>query len=699
MESSGIKKQYYVEGIDCANCAAKIEERVRGLNEIEEANLDFVFKKLTFQIKDGSEEKRVFNKVREIVKAVEPDVDLKEVESEQEDEGLKKKDIIRLSMGIVIFALAYILKEQKFGIVLFLISYVLIGGEVILKSIRNIRRGEIFDENFLMTVATVGAFAIKEFPEAVSVMLFYEIGEFFQDKAVERSRKSIKSLLNIKAEFANVKNGSELKKVNPEEVRIDDFIVVKPGEKVPLDGVITEGVSFFDTSAITGEPVPKSIKPGEEVFSGYINKEGLITVKVKRTFENSAVSKILNLVENASSRKADTEKFITKFAKYYTPIVVFSALFIAVLPPLFIKNASFSSWIYKALVFLVVSCPCALVISIPLSFFGGIGAASKKGILVKGGNYLEILNDVSTMVFDKTGTLTKGTFSVDKIQAYNGFAEKDVLKLAASVEAFSNHPIAVSIVEAYGQKNNEAEIKEYKEIAGHGIQAYVNGKLVFVGNEKLMLKENIEVKEEAFRNDIGTVIYVSCEGSFVGSILISDKLKEDTIKAIEALKRINIKPIMFTGDNKKAALKVSQKIGIDDVEYELLPQDKVYNMEKIFEGNMSGRVAFVGDGINDAPVLARADVGISMGSFGSDAAVEASDVVIMTDEPYKIYEAVLIAKSTRSIVWQNIVLALGVKAIVLLLTILGVSNMWEAVFADVGVALLAVLNSLRILKK
>ncbi|NYC93821.1 Cd2+/Zn2+-exporting ATPase [Clostridium acetobutylicum] len=644
MESSGIKKQYYVEGIDCANCAAKIEERVRGLNEIEEANLDFVFKKLTFQIKDGSEEKKVFNKVREIVKAVEPDVDLKEVESEQEDEGLKKKDIIRLSMGIVIFALAYILKEQKFGIVLFLISYVLIGGEVILKSIRNIRRGEIFDENFLMTVATVGAFAIKEFPEAVSVMLFYEIGEFFQDKAVERSRKSIKSLLNIKAEFANVKNGSELKKVNPEEVRIDDFIVVKPGEKVPLDGVITEGVSFFDTSAITGEPVPKSIKPGEEVFSGYINKEGLITVKVKRTFENSAVSKILNLVENASSRKADTEKFITKFAKYYTPIVVFSALFIAVLPPLFIKNASFSSWIYKALVFLVVSCPCALVISIPLSFFGGIGAASKKGILVKGGNYLEILNDVSTMVFDKTGTLTKGTFSVDKIQAYNGFDEKDVLKLAASVEAFSNHPIAVSIVEAYGQKNDEAEIKEYKEIAGHGIQAYVNGKLVFVGNEKLMLKENIDVKEEAFRNDIGTVIYVSCEGSFVGSILISDKLKEDTIKAIEALKRINIKPIMFTGDNKKAALKVSQKIGIDDVKYELLPQDKVYNMEKIFEGNMSGRVAFVGDGINDAPVLARADVGISMGSFGSDAAVEASDVVIMTDEPYKIYEAVLIAK-------------------------------------------------------
>ncbi|AAK80198.1 Cd2+/Zn2+-exporting ATPase [Clostridium acetobutylicum] len=699
MESSGIKKQYYVEGIDCANCAAKIEERVRGLNEIEEANLDFVFKKLTFQIKDGSEEKKVFNKVREIVKAVEPDVDLKEVESEQEDEGLKKKDIIRLSMGIVIFALAYILKEQKFGIVLFLISYVLIGGEVILKSIRNIRRGEIFDENFLMTVATVGAFAIKEFPEAVSVMLFYEIGEFFQDKAVERSRKSIKSLLNIKAEFANVKNGSELKKVNPEEVRIDDFIVVKPGEKVPLDGVITEGVSFFDTSAITGEPVPKSIKPGEEVFSGYINKEGLITVKVKRTFENSAVSKILNLVENASSRKADTEKFITKFAKYYTPIVVFSALFIAVLPPLFIKNASFSSWIYKALVFLVVSCPCALVISIPLSFFGGIGAASKKGILVKGGNYLEILNDVSTMVFDKTGTLTKGTFSVDKIQAYNGFDEKDVLKLAASVEAFSNHPIAVSIVEAYGQKNDEAEIKEYKEIAGHGIQAYVNGKLVFVGNEKLMLKENIDVKEEAFRNDIGTVIYVSCEGSFVGSILISDKLKEDTIKAIEALKRINIKPIMFTGDNKKAALKVSQKIGIDDVKYELLPQDKVYNMEKIFEGNMSGRVAFVGDGINDAPVLARADVGISMGSFGSDAAVEASDVVIMTDEPYKIYEAVLIAKSTRSIVWQNIVLALGVKAIVLLLTILGISNMWEAVFADVGVALLAVLNSLRILKK
>lgn len=693
MESSGIKKQYYVEGIDCANCAAKIEERVRGLNEIEEANLDFVFKKLTFQIKDGSEEKKVFNKVREIVKAVEPDVDLKEVESEQEDEGLKKKDIIRLSMGIVIFALAYILKEQKFGIVLFLISYVLIGGEVILKSIRNIRRGEIFDENFLMTVATVGAFAIKEFPEAVSVMLFYEIGEFFQDKAVERSRKSIKSLLNIKAEFANVKNGSELKKVNPEEVRIDDFIVVKPGEKVPLDGVITEGVSFFDTSAITGEPVPKSIKPGEEVFSGYINKEGLITVKVKRTFENSAVSKILNLVENASSRKADTEKFITKFAKYYTPIVVFSALFIAVLPPLFIKNASFSSWIYKALVFLVVSCPCALVISIPLSFFGGIGAASKKGILVKGGNYLEILNDVSTMVFDKTGTLTKGTFSVDKIQAYNGFDEKDVLKLAASVEAFSNHPIAVSIVEAYGQKNDEAEIKEYKEIAGHGIQAYVNGKLVFVGNEKLMLKENIDVKEEAFRNDIGTVIYVSCEGSFVGSILISDKLKEDTIKAIEALKRINIKPIMFTGDNKKAALKVSQKIGIDDVKYELLPQDKVYNMEKIFEGNMSGRVAFVGDGINDAPVLARADVGISMGSFGSDAAVEASDVVIMTDEPYKIYEAVLIAKSTRSIVWQNIVLALGVKAIVLLLTILGISNMWEAVFADVGVALLAVLNS------
>lgn len=698
MESGGVKKQYYVEGIDCANCAAKIEEKIKNLDEIESANLDFVLKKLSLEIKDGNAEKNVFDKVEKTIKSIEPDVNLKEVQDEEE-ENLSKKDIIRIFIGVVLFLSAYAFQKfQSASTILFAVSYILIGGKVILKSIKNITKGEIFDENFLMTVATIGAFSIKEFPEAVAVMLFYEVGEIFQDKAVERSRKSIKSLISIKPEFANIKTETDIKKVAPQEVKIGDLIVVRPGEKVPLDGIIVDGKAFFDTSAITGEAVPKSVELGQEIFSGYISKDGMVTVRVTKTFENSTVSKILNLVENASSKKATTEKFITKFAKYYTPAVVFAAIFIAIIPPLSIKNAAFSNWIYRALVFLVVSCPCALVISIPLSFFGGIGAASKKGILVKGGNYLEILNSVDTVIFDKTGTLTKGTFNVDKINSFNDFTEDDVLNMAAAVESFSNHPIAVSILKACENKIDTNTVKDYKEIAGYGVKAYVNGALVCAGNKGLMKKENIEIENNQIENEIGTVIYVSCNSVYAGSILISDKIKNDTEKAIRALKSIKVKPIMFTGDNKEAALKISKKIGIDDARYELLPQDKVSNMEEILNSKTSGKIAFVGDGINDAPVLARADVGISMGSLGSDAAVEASDVVIMTDEPYKMYEAIMISKKTKKIVWQNIVFALGVKFVVLVLGALGIASMWEAVFADVGVALLAVINSLRILK-
>lgn len=557
-------------------------------------------------------------------------------------------------------------------------------------------RGQVFDENFLMSVATIGAFAIGEFAEGVAVMLFYQIGEFFQGRAVNRSRKSIADLMDIRPDYANLKLENEVKKVSPQEVKINDYIVIKPGEKVPLDGVVVEGESMVDTSALTGESVPREVKKDNDVLGGFINKNGVLTVKVSKEFEESTVSKILELVENASSKKAPTENFITKFARYYTPIVVFAALGLAVIPPLVIQGATFAEWIYRALTFLVISCPCALVISIPLGFFGGIGGASKNGILIKGGNYLEALNSVDTVVFDKTGTLTKGVFKVTDINPSKDISKEELLEYAAFAESYSNHPIATSILNAYSKEIDKEKIENYEEIAGHGIKVNVKGKEVLAGNIKLMDLNKIQHK---LVEDMGTVIYVALDGNFAGSILISDEVKIDSKNAIKGLKDIGIKKTaMLTGDNKKVGVKIANELGLDEVYAELLPDQKVEKLEMLDkQKSEKGKLVFVGDGINDAPVLARADIGVAMGGLGSDAAIEAADVVLMTDEPMKLVNAIKIAKRTKKIVWQNIIFAFGVKAIVLLLGAGGHASMWEAVFADVGVALIAVLNAMRVL--
>ena len=580
---------------------------------------------------------------------------------------------------------------------MYLISYVLVGGEVVLGALRNIRRGQVFDENFLMGIATIGAFAIGEYPEGVAVMLFYQVGEMFQDMAVNRSRKSISALMDIRPDFANLKINGDIKKVDPEEVSIGDIIVVKPGEKVPLDGKVIEGSSMVDTAALTGESVPREVGRGDSILSGVINKNGLLTIEVEKEFGDSTVAKILDLVQNASSKKAPTENFITKFARYYTPTVVFAALALAIIPPLFIEDATFSDWVYRALSFLVVSCPCALVVSIPLGFFGGIGGASKNGILVKGGNYLEALNDVEMVVFDKTGTLTKGIFKVTEINSENNISKDELIAYAAYAENYSNHPIGASILKAYGKEIDKYKIENYEEISGHGVKVIIDGKEVLAGNYKLMNRENIPYKQV---ETIGTLVHVAIDKKYAGYIVISDELKEDSAKAIKDLKAIGVKKtVMLTGDNEKVGSKVAKELRLDEVYAELLPDQKVEKLELLFkEKSPKGKIVFVGDGINDAPVLARADIGIAMGGVGSDAAIEAADVVIMTDEPSKIASAIKIAKKTRSIVMQNIVFALGVKIIILGLVAIGMGTMWEAVFGDVGVALLAVLNAMRAMK-
>ena len=572
----------------------------------------------------------------------------------------------------------------------------IIGGEVILNAIKNIIRGEIFDENFLMSIATIGAFFIGEYPEAVAVMLFYQIGEVFQGYAVNKSRKSISSLMNIRADYANVlRDGKEIK-VSPEEVLIGEFIVVKPGERVPLDGTILEGTSFIDTSALTGESVPREVTIGNEILSGSINNNGVLKVRVDKEFGESTVARILELVENASNKKAPTEKFITKFAKIYTPIVVTIAALVAIIPPMIIKDATFSDWLYKALSILVVSCPCALVVSIPLGFFSGIGAASKKGILVKGGNYLEALKDSEIVVFDKTGTLTKGIFEVTEINAKN-ISKEELLEITAMGESHSNHPIAISIAKAYGKEVNKDEIKDYKEISGHGIEVTIRKNDVLLGNSKLMKINNIGYDDI---DSIGTIVHVAINGEYKGNIVISDEIKGNVKEALVELKEVGIKKtIMLTGDNRSVADKVAKDIGIDEVYSELLPGDKVSKVEEILNKRRSkGKVLFVGDGINDAPVLARADIGVAMGGIGSDAAIEAADVVLMKDKIEEISEAIRVSRRTNKILWQNIIFSLGVKIIVMLLVVLGLTNMWAAVFADVGVTLIAVLNSMRIIR-
>lgn len=607
------------------------------------------------------------------------------------------KRLWRIIIGAAVLATAVLLSlnNEWLQIALFIISYIIVGGDVVKRAVKNIFKGQVFDENFLMSIATIGAFFIGEYPEGVAVMLFYQVGELFQSYAVGKSRKSIASLMDIRPDYANVKKGDELVKVDPDEVQIGDIIVIKAGEKIPLDGKVIEGSSMIDTSALTGESVPREVEVGSDILSGCININGIITAEVTKEFGESTVSKILDLVENASSKKSNSEQFITKFARYYTPVVVIIAVFLAIIPPLVIDGATFSDWIYRALAFLVVSCPCALVISIPLSFFGGIGGASKKGVLVKGSNYLEALAETEIVVFDKTGTLTKGVFNVQEIHP-EGVSKEELLELTAHAESYSNHPISLSLKRAYSKEIDNGRISDVEEISGHGVIATVDGKKVMAGNIKLMKMMDIPY----FKGElIGTIVHVAVNNKYIGYIVIADEVKEDSAQAIKELKAANIKQtVMLTGDNKSIGSKVAKELGLDKVYAELLPADKVKKLEELFsQKSKKGKLAFVGDGINDAPVLARADIGIAMGGLGSDAAIEAADVVIMTDEPSKIATAMKISKKTLKIAHQNIVFAIGIKIIVLILSAFGIATMWAAIFADVGVTIIAVLNAFRAL--
>ena len=607
------------------------------------------------------------------------------------------KRLWRIIIGAAVLATAVLLSlnNEWLQIALFIISYIIVGGDVVKRAVKNIFKGQVFDENFLMSIATIGAFFIGEYPEGVAVMLFYQVGELFQSYAVGKSRKSIASLMDIRPDYANVKKGDELVKVDPDEVQIGDIIVIKAGEKIPLDGKVIEGSSMIDTSALTGESVPREVEVGSDILSGCININGVITAKVTKEFGESTVSKILDLVENASSKKSNSEQFITKFARYYTPVVVIIAVFLAIIPPLVIDGATFSDWIYRALAFLVVSCPCALVISIPLSFFGGIGGASKKGVLVKGSNYLEALAETEIIVFDKTGTLTKGVFNVQEIHP-EGVSKEELLELTAHAESYSNHPISLSLKRAYSKEIDNGRISDVEEISGHGVIATVDGKKVMAGNIKHMKMMDIPY----FKGElIGTIVHVAVNNKYIGYIVIADEVKEDSAQAIKELKAANIKQtVMLTGDNKSIGSKVAKELGLDKVYAELLPADKVEKLEELFsQKSKNGKLAFVGDGINDEPVLARADIGIAMGGLGSDAAIEAADVVIMTDEPSKIATTMKISKKTLKIAHQNIVFAIGIKIIVLILSAFGITTMWAAIFADVGVTIIAVLNAFRAL--
>ena len=607
------------------------------------------------------------------------------------------KRLWRIIIGAAVLATAVLLSlnNEWLQIALFIISYIIVGGDVVKRAVKNIFKGQVFDENFLMSIATIGAFFIGEYPEGVAVMLFYQVGELFQSYAVGKSRKSIASLMDIRPDYANVKKGDELVKVDPDEVQIGDIIVIKAGEKIPLDGKVIEGSSMIDTAALTGESVPREVEVGSDILSGCININGVITAEVTKEFGESTVSKILDLVENASSKKSNSEQFITKFARYYTPVVVIIAVFLAIIPPLVIDGATFSDWIYRALAFLVVSCPCALVISIPLSFFGGIGGASKKGVLVKGSNYLEALAETEIVVFDKTGTLTKGVFNVQEIHP-EGVSKEELLELTAHAESYSNHPISLSLKRAYSKEIDNGRISDVEEISGHGVIATVDGKKVMAGNIKLMKMMDIPY----FKGElIGTIVHVAVNNKYIGYIVIADEVKEDSAQAIKELKAANIKQtVMLTGDNKSIGSKVAKELGLDKVYAELLPADKVEKLEELFsQKSKKGKLAFVGDGINDAPVLARADIGIAMGGLGSDAAIEAADVVIMTDEPSKIATTMKISKKTLKIAHQNIVFAIGIKIIVLILSAFGITTMWAAIFADVGVTIIAVLNAFRAL--
>ena len=709
---SYVTKKYLLKGLDCPNCSAKIEKEVGELEGVALSEVNLMKQTLTVSM-DHNKAASMLDMVTTIVHSHEPDVEVSEQKADASvapDKKEKtpvysdddKKLTIRLISGAVIYAVGmgltlfgHVSLPVELGVLI--VAYIILGWDVVWQAVKNITRGQIFDEHFLMSLSTIGAFAIGEYPEAVAVMLFYQVGEFFQSLAVKRSRKSISDLMDIRPDSATVRRNGELVVVAPETVSIGELIVVKPGEKIPLDGIVTEGESMLDTRALTGESVPRSIRKGEEALSGCVNQSGVLTIKVTKSFGESTVTKIIDLVENASSRKAPTENFITTFARYYTPIVVGMAAILAIIPPV-ILGGGWSEWLRRGFVFLIVSCPCALVISIPLTFFGGIGAASKRGVLVKGSNYLEALNKVSVVVFDKTGTLTKGVFKVVDITVEFGFTKEQVLEYAAQAESYSNHPIAKSIQEAFGKTIDQSVLSGYEEISGHGIRVLIGGKRVLAGNSKLMDSEKVSY---AACQSAGTRVYIAVDGRYAGCIVIADEVKDDSQNAIASLKKIGVeKTVMLTGDDEKIGKAVAEQLGLDEYYAQLLPDQKVEKLEYLDQHKTKGsKLAFVGDGINDAPVLARADVGIAMGGLGSDAAIEAADVVLMTDEPSKLVDAIDVAKATKRIVMQNIIIALGIKSVFLILGALGIAGMWEAVFGDVGVTIIAVLNAMRILKK
>ena len=702
-----MKKELMLNGLTCAHCASVIDEKVKHIDGVKNSNLNFTNKKLSVEIDCDNEEKIIKN-IIDIINDTEPGLDIqiegqREIKEDKTQKSIKnneKLNLLKIIVGAIVFIFAFYQeiagRENKYSLLIFLVAYLLVGSDILYKALRNITKGRIFDENFLMSVATIGAIAIGELSEAVGVMLFYKIGEYLQELAVGKSRKSISELMQIRPDMANLKLGNTIKVVNPEDVNIGDYIIVKPGEKVPLDGVVIEGSSMMDTSALTGESVLRTVKKGDNLLSGFINKNALLTVQVTKDFSESTASKILDMVENASSKKSKTENFISVFSRYYTPIVVGLALLIAILPLIFMQGATFSEWIHRGLIFLVVSCPCALVLSIPLSYFSGIGVASKQGVLIKGSNYLEALRYVDTVVFDKTGTLTEGVFDVVKVKPVN-ISEDELIKFASIAEVNSNHPIAKSILNYYNKEINLNNIEEYEEIASHGIRVKYENNIILAGNEKLMASNNIKIEKST---DVGTVVYIAINNEFKGYIVIADKIKTDSEEAIRLIKEQGIKEtVMLTGDNKEVANFVAKKLKLDKVFSNLLPNEKVEKIEELYKNRIEKeKIAFVGDGINDAPVLARVDVGIAMGGLGSDAAIEAADVVIMTDEPSKIAQGIKISKKTYKIVWQNIIFALGIKIIVMVLGATGIASMWDAVFADVGVALIAVLNAMRIMK-
>ena len=701
-----IKREIIIKGVNCPDCLGKIEGKISNLDGISKAVMNVIDKVLTIYIEDIADIEDIVKKVIGYIPKIENGAvgyekrnngSEESDEKEQQERRKEKRKLVAVLVGVLFFVLALVVSQPSaVQVVFYYIAFLCIGFDIVLKAVRNIGNGRAFDENFLMSIATIGALCIGEYWEAVAVILLYKIGQYLEDKAVNKSRRSIKALMDIKPDYANLKLNGDIKKVSPDEVSIGDYIVVKPGERVPLDGKVIDGSSSVDTKAITGEPVPRNIKIGDSIYSGFINGSGLLTIEVEKSFSESTVFRILELVQNAGSKKSKTENFFTKFARVYTPVVVFAAVAIAVFPPLIIPGAYFSEWIYRALIFLVISCPCALVISIPLTFFGGIGAASRKGILIKGSNYIEALNKVNCVVFDKTGTLTKGVFKVTDIIVKNGYSKEELLGYAAVAESYSNHPIAISIRDAFKGPLDSDKLQEYNELPGMGVSGEIEGKLFLCGNRKLLEKFNINFEKAT---ETGTIVYLSIDSEYAGYLVISDEIKDDAKFAIKALKELGVeRTVLLSGDNVATAEAVAKELSIDEVHAGLMPGQKVEELEKIEkEVSDEGKVIFVGDGINDAPVITRADIGVAMGGLGADAAIESADIVLMNDEPLKLAEAISIAMKTKRIVYQNIYFALSVKLFFLLFAVFGYAAMWEAIIADVGVLLLVVFNSTRIL--